>query len=311
MVCRFCGSENEHLRDNTLSMRAKGLLSVMLSLPNNWDYSINGLAAISAEGVTAIKNTLKELQQTGYLVVTKKMPNETTSGRIEYIYDIYENKKQGDRKQGVENLPLENLSVENLSVENQRQLNTKELNTKELNKEKEIKKEGVNKVNINGEGNGENIGGLTSSLDDKKEKEDILAGLDDLAKKAKERKRSGISEEDDVLFDEFVGEIKVRDEDEFTKHVVGYFNRRIGTDYRYQDKLTTRHIRARYRDKYHVKDLLGVIDKKRNEWLGTPFSSNLNLDTLFKRENFEKYRNQIVCEPCEKKDEYAYNFCSE
>ena len=125
---------NEHLKDRRLSLKAKGLISVMLSLPDTWDYSISGLVAICRESETAVKSTLDELKSCGYLVVTKKMPNETESGRIEYVYDIFERaqtEKQGVEKQGVENLGVENLGVENLGLENVLQLSTKELSTKE------------------------------------------------------------------------------------------------------------------------------------------------------------------------------------
>lgn len=140
---------NEHLRDRRLSLKAKGLLSIMLSLPDTWDYSISGLVAICKESETAVKGTLGELKSCGYLVVTKKMPNETESGRIEYVYDIFEKaqagkqevgkqevEKQGVEKQGVENLGVENLGVENLAVENVGQLNTKEANTDKSNTDK-------------------------------------------------------------------------------------------------------------------------------------------------------------------------------
>ena len=63
---------NYHLRDKNLSYKAKGLLSFMLSLPEDWDYSINGLVSISKEGVKAIRNILQELQRYGYLVIEKK-----------------------------------------------------------------------------------------------------------------------------------------------------------------------------------------------------------------------------------------------
>lgn len=128
---------NYHLKDRRLSLKAKGLLSLMLSLSDEWNYSIAGLVAISVENETAIKSTLGELKKCGYLVVLKKMPNETASGRIEYEYNIYEQpqEKQGIEKQGVENLPIEIQPLENRG-----QLNTKEVNTKELNK-KDKKKE--------------------------------------------------------------------------------------------------------------------------------------------------------------------------
>ena len=81
---------NFHLKEKEMSLKAKGLLSVMLSLPDGWNYSVRGLVSICKENETSIKSTLEELKSFGYLVVTKLMPNETESGRIEYIYDIYE-----------------------------------------------------------------------------------------------------------------------------------------------------------------------------------------------------------------------------
>lgn len=126
---------NTHLRDKNISLKAKGLLSVMLSLPEEWDYSMNGLCAICKENITAVKSTLNELREHGYLVITKKMPNETKSGRIEYEYDIYETPKQAIEKQGIENLPIENLPIENPIQLNTKELSTKELNTYKSNKE--------------------------------------------------------------------------------------------------------------------------------------------------------------------------------
>lgn len=116
---------NYHFKDKRISLKAKGLLSQMLSLPDGWDYTIAGLASINMENETAIKSALKELKENGYLVVTKLLPDETKSGRIEYVYDIYENPKQEGEKQGVEILP-----VEILPVENQGQLNTNNQITK-------------------------------------------------------------------------------------------------------------------------------------------------------------------------------------
>lgn len=126
---------NHHLRDKSLSLKAKGLLSQMLSLPEDWDYTIQGLCSINKENETAINSTLKELKENGYLIVTKKMPNETKSGRIEYVYDIYETPKQEGKKQD-----LENLGVEVQGVENQGQLNTDIQNKEKQNKEKNNKR---------------------------------------------------------------------------------------------------------------------------------------------------------------------------
>ena len=126
---------NYHFKEKSMSLKAKGLLSLMLSLPDDWDYSIQGLVSICAEEETAVTSTLNELKDFGYLVVLKKFPNETESGRIEYEYNVYEKpqkKKQDPEKQGLENLPLEFLPLEFQGLENQGQLNTNKSNTKEL-----------------------------------------------------------------------------------------------------------------------------------------------------------------------------------
>lgn len=129
---------NTHLKEKGMSLKAKGLLSLMLSLPDSWDYSIVGLCAICKENETAIKSTLSELKLFGYLVITKKKPNETASGRYEYEYNIYENpqvyqavEKQGIEKQGIENLPIENQAQLNTNILNNNILNTKEKRKKE------------------------------------------------------------------------------------------------------------------------------------------------------------------------------------
>ena len=119
---------NYHLKEKEMSLKAIGLLSKMLSLPDTWDYTLAGLVSICKENETAIKSALNELKEFGYLEVIKKMPNETKTGRIEYEYIIYEKPKQEGKKQDTENLPIE---IQH--IENQGQLNTKELNTKKEN----------------------------------------------------------------------------------------------------------------------------------------------------------------------------------
>ena len=119
---------NTHFKEKQMSLKAKGLLSMMLSLPTNWDYSISGLAAISKENESAIKSALSELKAFGYLVVTKKLPNETETGRIEYTYDIYELPQS---KQEAEKQEIEKQGVEIQGVENPPQLNTNKSITNE------------------------------------------------------------------------------------------------------------------------------------------------------------------------------------
>ena len=82
---------NYHLQDKNLSLKAKGILSLMLSLPDNWDYSIEGLTTLSKDGKDSIITALHELEQNSYLVRTQNL-NE--KGQFNgYIYDIYEMKQ--------------------------------------------------------------------------------------------------------------------------------------------------------------------------------------------------------------------------
>lgn len=139
---------NYHFKEKDMSLKAKGLLSLMLSLPDNWDYSIAGLVAICKENETAIKSALKELQQFGYVKVDKIMPDKTESGRIEYVYNIYEKPNQEGKKQGVENLPIESQHVENPTQLNTNKLNTNKLNTKDNIYKKNYKKNSKKKSKI-------------------------------------------------------------------------------------------------------------------------------------------------------------------
>lgn len=89
----------------------------MLSLPEDWDYSLKGLCKISKENETSIKTGLRELKDYGYLVIDKLFPNQTQSGKIEY----------------------ENLPIEIQSLGNQRQINTNIININ--NKEDKLDKQ--------------------------------------------------------------------------------------------------------------------------------------------------------------------------
>ena len=66
---------NHHLRNIELSLKAKGLLSLMLSLPENWDYTTKGLSCICKDGIDSINGTIKELEEQGY-VIRKRLRND-------------------------------------------------------------------------------------------------------------------------------------------------------------------------------------------------------------------------------------------
>ena len=76
---------NYHLRDKGLSLKAKGLLSLFLSLPDEWHYSVRGIAAICKEGVDGINSTLQELEKNGYLTRRQKRQTGGRMGETEYV----------------------------------------------------------------------------------------------------------------------------------------------------------------------------------------------------------------------------------
>ena len=171
----FTVMSNYHFQDKEISLKAKGLLGLMLSLPSNWDYSVNGLVAIVKENKAAVQTALKELEEHKYLKRTR-VQDET--GRFDYIYDIYE--KPYDKLPCTENRCTDIQCTEVQCTENQPQINTNKQNTnkqstKELNtneyKEKNIKKESVNSV----------IAEYTES----KELQDALHGFVEMRNKAR------------------------------------------------------------------------------------------------------------------------------
>lgn len=165
---------NTHLRDKNLSLKAKGLLSMMLSLPDKWHYSVKGLEGICKESKNTINSVLNELEDNNYLVRRRRYCNGKIS---EWEYIIFENNENHDE----ELLHLKNEDIENEDIEIQDLENsdvykiTKELNTKELNtneyKEKNIKKESVNSV--------------ISSYTENKDLQDALHGFVEMRNKAR------------------------------------------------------------------------------------------------------------------------------
>lgn len=95
---------NYHLRDKRLSFRARGLLSTILSLPDDWDYSVKGLVTLAKDGFDSVKTTLKELEETGYLV--RKRDRNYHGQLTKMIYTIYE------EPQLTEGLPTEGIPTQ-------------------------------------------------------------------------------------------------------------------------------------------------------------------------------------------------------
>ncbi len=100
---------NCHLKDRRLSYKAKGLLSEMLSLPPDWDYTLSGLAVIAKDGVDSVRTAVRELEKYGYLVRSQKRDERGHMSANEYI--VYENPDQNPNhafaKEKPEILPVE------------------------------------------------------------------------------------------------------------------------------------------------------------------------------------------------------------
>lgn len=116
---------NHHLRDKRLSLKAKGLLSQMLSLPDDWDYTLSGLAYINRESKDAIRSAVNELERAGYV---QRHQTTDASGKFsvnEYI--IYE--RPISANPSPEKPPSDNPTPDKPLQDNPTQLNTKKSNT--------------------------------------------------------------------------------------------------------------------------------------------------------------------------------------
>ena len=130
---------NYHLRDRSLSLKAKGLLSLMLSLPEDWDYTMKGLARICKDGIDSISGGIRELEAHGYLVRERVRNENGQLGSIEYT--ILE-QPQAPAQEPVQNSapvrgkPIREKPVQvNPMLDAPIQENPAQLNTKEQNKE--------------------------------------------------------------------------------------------------------------------------------------------------------------------------------
>jgi hypothetical protein len=151
---------NYHFRDMTITLKAKGLLSQMLSLPEGWNYTLTGLASINREGIDAIREAVKELERAGYVVRRRVRDEKGVFTDMEYmVYEIpyngmkppegtaneptLENPTPGGNtgcnptsgNPTLENPILENPTLENPLLENPMQSNKDILNKDGLNKD--------------------------------------------------------------------------------------------------------------------------------------------------------------------------------
>ena len=134
---------NHHLRNHALSLKAKGLLSQMLSLPEDWDYTLQGLAQINKERIDAIREAVRELERAGYI---KRSRERDERGCLRgTVYTIYEQPHtEPTPEEPTQALPtldhptLEKPMLDFPTLENPMQLNTKGKNKEKQNTDQSI-----------------------------------------------------------------------------------------------------------------------------------------------------------------------------
>ena len=114
---------NHHLRNKDLTLKAKGLLSQMLSLPEDWDYTLAGLSHINRESIDAIRTAVWELEKAGYIVRSRERDERGRLRGAEYV--IFEQPQTQPTLENptLDNPTLEKPMLENPTLENPTQLN--------------------------------------------------------------------------------------------------------------------------------------------------------------------------------------------
>lgn len=125
----FTVMSNYHFKEKDMSLKAKGLLSLMLSLPDDWNYSISGLVKLSKDGKDGVMSALSELEAFGYLRRTRVINEKGQFSGVDY--DIFE---EPEEKEAIAGNPISAIpiSVKPIS-ENPTQLNTNQLSTNIIN----------------------------------------------------------------------------------------------------------------------------------------------------------------------------------
>ena len=127
---------NHHLRNKELTLKAKGLLSQMLSLPEDWDYTLAGLSHINREKIDAIREAVKELEKAGYIVRSRERDEKGRLRGADYVIYEQPQPKEPEAATSSEQPPtsdlptLENPTLEKPTLENPTQLN-KDISSKE------------------------------------------------------------------------------------------------------------------------------------------------------------------------------------
>lgn len=120
---------NYHFKEKGLSLKAKGIMSLMLSLPDDWDYTVEGLATLSKDGINSVRSALKELENFHYLVMERERDKKGILHGT--VYTLYE-------KPIVDNPILDKPILDEPILEKRTQLNTNLSSTKEVSTKRQI-----------------------------------------------------------------------------------------------------------------------------------------------------------------------------
>ena len=132
---KYTTISNGFLRDNNLSLKAKGFLTVIMALPDDWDFSIKGICSVLKEGKTSVYSAVQELKENRYCKTTPSRDEKGLIIGLDYVFyeEPYEEEPNKEEPQ------QDNPHSENRDMDNMPQLNTKD--TKESNRTKDLPKE--------------------------------------------------------------------------------------------------------------------------------------------------------------------------
>ncbi len=259
----FTVISNKAILDNDLPNCGKGMLSVLLALPDDWHFTIAGLQAICSDGQVKISNTLKILEEHGYL---RRVKNFTADGRFakwDYYFSdepifldpdfdptVFDKKNTSEKNPSVENPDVETVPI-----------------YKERKDKERIDKELINK----------NISCGTAAQPAAAAEEQTEISV--VVEVSKSESRSSSKAKSKKSIDKAVYEA-----------IVAHLNAKAHTNYKATTESTRRLINARLAEGHSVEDFKTVIDRKCAEWLGSGMAQYLRPQTLFGTK-FESYHN--------------------
>lgn len=273
---------NRHFKDKRLSYKAKGLLSLMLSLPEEWDYSVQGLMKLSRDGKESVMSGINELEDCGYLIRTQE---KDESGRFTgYDYAVYEH--PFSENPSAEKPLEENPTTVNPTTVNPPQLNNNKLNTNEL--KTEASNNWLIKDTLPKEKSGKSAKTgpfvVNNLYVESQTRENGIPSVNQLVYPGK----------DSIDKSSIMSGNEAENGNSNVKTIIEYLNLKAKKSFRATTKLYERHINARLSEGYTLEDFKHVIDVKCAEWMNTDHEQYLRPDTLFAPSHFDSYLNQKI-----------------